>query len=565
MINCLFIKISQNSRGVAVRSYRTINADELTLGRGAECTIHLADPRINMHHAVIKRNENGQIQLCSINGELQVESQSQPNVTLTYGTQVMIGPYLLTVEPAPPDVDLSVSLSLIHKLPDDYEALKKRTQNPLPGASRFKRKLSLWLAACIALIFLVMPLAQVFIPIVKKSATEWPVGFDRVWSPGRISNAHRHFASQCVNCHQAATKQVNDQACTHCHTNTEPHIANSILQAKAFQPHRLFANNMRCAECHLEHKAPHPLTRQNNQLCVNCHGNIKAVNPDTALPDIHDFDHDHPAFKLTFQTNADEKKSETISQSETARLVENSGLNFPHVQHVGKVQGPNGMDDIRELSCTTCHQPEGKSMKFTPISFKRDCVSCHQEQLQVGTLAEKLTVPHGSETNVFNTLKLYAPKQFSKYSELLKTEGCAYCHQTTEVKQTLAVQLNAESKKSSPPLASEVDAPLWRVSPITINHDWFRNARFNHASHNTQQCQSCHNVENSESSADIAMPDRASCLSCHSGDSPKPKRIASSCMSCHNFHHGNTIQGVPMRIEDKDVKAVLSMAEKNSH
>jgi hypothetical protein len=28
-------------------------------------------------------------------------------------------------------------------------------------------------------------------------------------------------------------------------------------------------------------------------------------------------------------------------------------------------------------------------------------------------------------------------------------------------------------------------------------------------------------------------------LRCHSGNSPKPKRIASSCMSCHAFHNSH--------------------------
>jgi predicted CXXCH cytochrome family protein len=74
---------------------------------------------------------------------------------------------------------------------------------------------------------------------------------------------------------------------------------------------------------------------------------------------------------------------------------------------------------------------------------------------------------------------------------------------------------------------------------VTINQDWFSKAQFNHASHRTQKCVACHQVEQSESSHDVAMPDRKNCLRCHSGNSPKPKRIASSCMSCHTFHNGH--------------------------
>lgn len=155
-------------------------------------------------------------------------------------------------------------------------------------------------------------------------------------------------------------------------------------------------------------------------------------------------------------------------------------------------------------------------MRFAAVSFNRDCVECHKSELTVGPAKATITVPHGAEKNVINTLRLQAPKDFTTYTESLKTDGCAYCHEV------------AITKKG--------DELPWRITPLQINQDWFSKAIFNHASHQTQQCQSCHLVENSETSEDVAMPDRKSCLRCHSGNNPKPKRIASSCMSCHEFH-----------------------------
>jgi hypothetical protein len=254
-------------------------------------------------------------------------------------------------------------------------------------------------------------------------------------------------------------------------------------------------------------------------MCVKCHGDIKAIDSKTKLSDIHDFDKDHPAFKLTFLTNG--KDVERIPQMEKARLIEKSGLKFPHSQHFGKVQGPNGIWDVRELSCNSCHHQAGKEMSITALSFDRDCQLCHVNQLQVGPADAVITVPHGAEQNVINTLKVQAPKQFLAYSESLKTDGCAYCHEIQDLKT---------------PAAKKGDHLQWRIAPLHINQDWFSKAHFNHASHRTQQCQSCHIVEESESSEDVAMPDRKSCLRCHSGNNPKYKRIASSCMSCHNFH-----------------------------
>jgi predicted CXXCH cytochrome family protein len=376
------------------------------------------------------------------------------------------------------------------------------------------------MAAFIALVFLALPLAQNLIPPLHKTMAQLPLGFDRVWSPGHISNSHLHFGSQCFNCHQVLTRKVTDQACIKCHRDTTPHIADPVLQKRVFKSTRLFSDAIHCTDCHREHKAPFPLTRQDNATCVTCHSDIKSVDPKTTLPDIKDFDHEHPDFKLTFRNSHTEegaqKDIERIPQSEKSRLIEKSGLKFPHSQHIGQVQGPNGIWDVRELSCTNCHQPEGKEMRFKPVSYKRDCLLCHTKQLEVGAADARFTVPHGSEQNLTNALKVQAPKQFVRYMDSLKSDGCAYCHEIVETKKE--------------------DALPWRTMPLSINQDWFSKAHFKHASHRTQQCNACHQVENSETSADVAMPDRKSCLRCHSGNSPKHKRIASSCMSCHDFH-----------------------------
>jgi predicted CXXCH cytochrome family protein len=543
MINCLLIKVSYNKRNMPVRSYRTITAEELTIGRGAECNIHLLDPRLAMHHAVIKRLDDGQIYLASVNGELEEDGAVVKKIALTHGKQVMIGPYLLAVEPAPPDVNISVSVLLSHRLPDDFQDIKARTHEPLTGASSFKRRLAAWMAALIALIFLVLPLAQNLIPQLKNTMESLPLGFDRVWSPGHISNAHLHFGSQCFNCHEKLTQKVTDKACLKCHQETTPHIAEPRLQKKVFNHDTLFSNGVMCAECHREHKAPHPLARQDNGMCVKCHGNIKAVNDKTKLTDVHDFDRDHPGFKLTFLREG--KKIERISQTEKERLVEKSGLKFPHSQHFGKVQGPDGVWDVRELSCTTCHLQEGKEMRIKPVSFERDCRSCHETELKLGPEKGAITVPHGEEQNVFNTLKIEAPKHLSAYSESLKTDGCAYCHEVQE---------------------SEKGAVLpWQVMPLSINQDWFSKAHFNHASHRTQECQSCHKVEESETSEDVAMPDRKSCLRCHSGNSPKSKRIASTCMSCHDFHDSHAVAITKNKSASPQKEGVATKADDKVH
>lgn len=548
MIHAVYIKISQNARGLPVRSYRTLNLDEISFGRGAENTIHLPDPRIAMHHALLKRMEDGQIHLIAVNGELEMDHGIHQSIILSQGKQAMVGPYRLTVEAAPPDVDIVFSMQLASRLPDDYEDLKSRTNEPLPGAAQFKRRTAFWLAGLIALFFLALPLAQSLIPTLHEKMSDLPFGFDRVWSPGRFSNAHLHFSSQCANCHQQTTQKVADQACLNCHRDVEPHLAPPKLQQKAFSAKHLFSDGVRCAECHREHKAPHPLAKQDNRMCVSCHGDLKKIRGNTPLPDVHDFDHDHPEFKLTFRTGPEAQNISSIPQDQKDLLREHSGLKFPHAQHVGKVQGPDSLWDVREMTCASCHRAEGKEMRFKPVSFKRDCLTCHADQLEVGLGKATLRLPHGAEENLFNAIKAQAPKQLEKFSETLKNNGCAYCHEITAAKPG--------------------DKLPWRTEPLHLTTDWFTNAQFNHGMHRTQQCVACHNVEKSEASADIALPNRENCLHCHSGNSPKRKRIASTCMSCHNFHRDYTKVNPPAnreKLSEEDVAVAIKASESKNN
>jgi len=152
-------------------------------------------------------------------------------------------------------------------------------------------------------------------------------------------------------------------------------------------------------------------------------------------------------------------------------------------------------------------------------SVKEHDLNIRYESKVIGIGKEKFSVPHGNEQNVWNALKLGDKKDFDRHSETLKTAGCAYCHEVIE--------------------AETQSAFTWRVKPLLINQDWFSKARFKHESHRTQKCLSCHKVEQSQSSEDVAMPDKKVCLSCHSGNTPKHKRIASGCTPCHDFHNAH--------------------------
>ena len=49
----LLATITRNRKGQPVRTERTIEAETPALGRGAQCVIHLPDPRVALEHATI--------------------------------------------------------------------------------------------------------------------------------------------------------------------------------------------------------------------------------------------------------------------------------------------------------------------------------------------------------------------------------------------------------------------------------------------------------------------------------------------------------------------------------
>lgn len=80
-------------------------------------------------------------------------------------------------------------------------------------------------------------------------------------------------------------------------------------------------------------------------------------------------------------------------------------------------------------------------------------------------------------------------------------------------------------------------ADAWRIDAVRIPTAWQPAANFSHKQHDTQACTDCRvNARRSEASADLMLPDIASCRTCHgSGDAGEGKR-ASTCVTYRGFH-----------------------------
>jgi hypothetical protein len=61
---------------------------------------------------------------------------------------------------------------------------------------------------------------------------------------------------------------------------------------------------------------------------------------------------------------------------------------------------------------------------------------------------------------------------------------------------------------------------------------WLAQAKFNHAKHLNIACAQCHDAVHSQDTADILLPAREGCVTCHS---PRGG-VADTCAECHTYH-----------------------------
>src|SRR5947207_3493863 len=121
----------------------------------------------------------------------------------------------------------------------------------------FKRA-KLWLAILAPVIALVWLSAHFF-------------GHDaRVFSSGRLSEAHAVLEKQCAACHiqQAGgfSATAADSACLACHDGPQHH------------PDATASNSPKpaCAECHAEHRGHVNLSAAKTKSCAECHADLSA-------------------------------------------------------------------------------------------------------------------------------------------------------------------------------------------------------------------------------------------------------------------------------------------------
>ena len=223
------------------------------------------------------------------------------------------------------------------------------------------------------------------------SKTAW----QRMASPGALSQAHSFLEHNCEACH-TSVKGPEARNCIVCHANNE-----SLLQR---QPTAFHANVTSCRECHREHQGidRHPTDMDHLALAEIGFRQLKADR----RPDSED-------------TMVRKQLLDWVTEHQPAGHKSSGHSSFTPEEAV--------------LNCAACHATKDRHVKL----FGQDCGACHT--------TEKWTIPefrHPSPTSMDCAQCHQAPpSHYMMHFQMIsakiacqpnaKVNQCYLCHQTT--------------------------------------------------------------------------------------------------------------------------------------
>lgn len=566
--------VSINQRGQSQRDQRRITGSVLSVGRGTQCPVHLPDPRVALSHARITVTSEGAL-IEADPGRIQVNGQATQSMKLSVGDRIEVEPYLLQVEVPPEGLLFALSVTLVHPILEAKGDGLRRVS--LLNIRLSKRRLSYLAFVGVLLLTLLVPIASDLLtrmtsPTMAKLKTESMRNvtqvvsekFTQTWNPGPLSQSHQSFASNCRACHLIPFKHTRDQECVTCHKRIKEHVPRAELSG----PKGVSFREIRCAECHRDHKGRQMAPRAQEQ-CADCHVDVQRVAAQAHSQKVTDFKTEHPAFRLSL---LDADKPELIrrvrqEKQNAGQLVEYSNLKFNHKLHLdpGGVRDPEGkrkpagVRDVQGrrtvLQCANCHEPNAGGRLMKPVSMEQHCAQCHS--LAFEPQVTQRQVPHGSVIAMNTMLReFYArlvlgdvPPDVNPPTDLRRMRPGAVL--TYQDRQSALHIANQKAQRVLDDLFEKrkvcstchyvkraAGATNWDVAPVRFTQIWMPQAAFTHAKHSTEKCTLCHAITQSSDAKDIAMPTIEKCRECHVGAKPVEGKVTSDCATCHKFHAG---------------------------
>ncbi len=368
-----------SSRGEIREKILDVPGDVLHIGRGALNELHLEDLTISLNHAEVRRDEQGsyilrdisQGQTIYLNRAPVKEAVLQPgdiiqieNYSVSVSQTMPGGPLVLSVEEGPAS-STEPSLALMPKL--------------LLSSGRWTK----WRLA--AVLILVLSVGSILAGV---------LGHGTAFMPGDVSLKHSKFASQCEVCHASIKpvwSYVDNTACQACHRS-------DILPPSHFKQDVALSTPPLCASCHLEHKGQKVLADVSDRKCVQCHADLKAKGQ--SVPDIksvHNFSTDHPEFAVTQRRPSPDTGVIRVRLDDKERLKDDGRLKLNHALHLTLGDKYLEAQNRGPLICSDCHHIDDEGRFMRPVSFQRDCFSCHTNEIDLAPILPGQRVTHGRQ------------------------------------------------------------------------------------------------------------------------------------------------------------------------
>jgi len=306
------------------------------------------------------------------------------------------------------------------------------------------------------------------------------------------------------------------------------------VAATGTDQHAGVLGEVRCANCHLEHKEPAQLVNRHQALCADCHASPLLGSEIEAASDFLDR---HPEFSISL-----------------LQAPAETNLLFDHAKHLD----PEGIvtpEGRRVVECAECHVPETGGRGMLPISMVDHCSACHT--LAFDPDDPTRTVPHGEPADVLRTLIEYYSARLlgadpDNVEQRVRRPGQSL---TRAERDRAAAEARVQALRVAEDLflrracvnchvvsTAEGTAEVpWDVVPVTLTSEFLPQASFSHAAHQTSvtACDTCHEANTSTAAADSLIPGIETCRSCHGSGIAKRNsatQIPSTCVMCHDFH-----------------------------
>jgi hypothetical protein len=384
----------------------------------------------------------------------------------------------------------------------------------------------------------------------------------RVYSSGRMSEAHAVLEAECAACHvQTAgvfSAAASDSACLSCHDGPMHHASSKGSPA--------------CATCHQEHRGRVNMIAARNQSCAECHGDLHASGGSGRFEKhIYSLEEGHPEFAAV-RTGVSDPGTIKMNHAIHLKMIRR-GPNGPNVQlECGNCHRPASVDadvtygdakyraavvsykeggELLAEDSQTLRPPNASSGRelMAPVKFANACAGCHlltfDKRFDEGVPHDKPEVVHAFLVKKFSdyiaahpgelretreperdltgkplqpvarvyTRDEWIAARISDAQELLWRKTCKQCH----------AMASAAGQNSLPV-----------VAPARTTMKWMPHAKFDHDGHRGFSCVSCHEKAlNSTQSSDVLLPGIASCKGCHA---PGPDHAESRCFECHTYH-----------------------------